>query len=100
MPALTPASAITDRHLLGAYFRGGSWATWRAILKAAYAEPLTDAETALFKSVAGDRNPPTRQVRELWVIAGRRSGKDSIASAIATVPAVRDYKPYLRPGER
>jgi hypothetical protein len=34
------------------------------------------------------------------VIAGRRSGKDSIASAIATTAAFTDYRQFLRPGER
>src|SRR5580658_2634629 len=42
-------------------------------------EPLTDGELTLFKSVAGHRAPPTRQVKELVVIVGRRGGKDSIA---------------------
>jgi hypothetical protein len=34
------------------------------------------------------------------VIAGRRSGKDSVASAIATSVAMGDYRRHLRPGER
>jgi hypothetical protein len=72
----------------------------RAILKATYAEPLTPDELAAFRAVAGDRNPPQRPVRELWVIAGRRSGKDSIASAIATTVALGDHRRHLRPGER
>jgi hypothetical protein len=97
---LTPAAAITDPVLLGPYFAGSSWATWHAILKAAYAEPLNDAELALFRGVAGDRDPPRRRVKELVVIGGRRSGKDSIASALATVAATEDYSAQLRPGER
>lgn len=97
---ITPAAAIADPTLLGAAFAGSSWDTWRAVLKAAYAEPLDAAELALFRAVAGDRNPPARRVRELVVIAGRRSGKDSIASAIAATAAVADYGAYLRPGER
>jgi hypothetical protein len=100
LPPLTPAAAIADPHLLGPSFRGSSWDTWRAILKAAFGEPLTPAELALFRAVAGDRSPPARRVRELWVIAGRRSGKDSIASAIATAAALTDHRPHLRPGER
>jgi hypothetical protein len=39
-------------------------------------------------------------VRELWVVAGRRAGKDSIAAGIATVVALADYQPFLRTGER
>jgi hypothetical protein len=94
------AEFIADPNLLGEYFAGASWATWHAILKAACAEPLTDDELAAFRTVAGGRNPPRRRVRELVVIAGRRSGKDSIASAIATAAAVSDYSKQLRPGER
>jgi hypothetical protein len=94
------ADFVTDPILLGNYFAGDSWSTWCAILKAACAEPLTPEQLAAFHSVAGDREPPRYQVRELIVIAGRRSGKDSIASAIATAAAVADYSKQLRPGER
>jgi hypothetical protein len=52
-----------------------------------------------FEAVAG-REPPQGRVRELWAIAGRRSGKDSIASAIAAAAALGDYRAHLRPGER
>lgn len=96
----TPAAAIDDPALLGGSFEGTSWATWRSILKAAYAEPLDAAELARFRSVAGDRDPPRHRVRELIVVAGRRSGKDSIASAIATTASIADYSAALRPGER
>lgn len=96
---ITPAAAIDDPHLLGAAFVGASWDRWRAVLKAAYAEPLTAEELVLFREVAG-RDPPSQQVKELWAIVGRRGGKDSIAGAVATVAACGDYARYLRPGER
>ncbi|MCF3947759.1 hypothetical protein L2A60_13830 [Acidiphilium iwatense] len=60
---------------------------------------MTDDERARFREVA-ERDPPKRRVRELWVIAGRRSGKDSVAAAIATVAAMGEYRAHLRPGER
>jgi hypothetical protein len=48
-----------------------------------------------------DRAPPARRVKELWVIAGRRAGKDSIASLIGTwTAALFDGGDVLRPGER
>ncbi|HVC52766.1 MAG TPA: hypothetical protein VND87_12150 [Stellaceae bacterium] len=96
---ITPAEAISHPDLLGPYFAGDSWATWRAVLKAAWAEPLSADELALFRAVAGDREPPRHRVRELVVVAGRRSGKDSIASAIAAAAAIDDYSDRLRPGE-
>jgi len=96
---LTPAEAITDGPLAYA-FQGQSWDVWRACLKAAWGRPLNDAELVLFHSVAGDRPPPAARVSELWVAAGRRSGKDSVASAICACLATGDYSGRLRPGER
>jgi hypothetical protein len=96
---ITPAQAIEDENLLGRWFMGWSWNRHKAILKAAYGERLNRMEYSLFKAVAGGREPPTRPVKELWIIAGRRAGKDSTASAIATVMAMSDYTRYLRPGE-
>jgi hypothetical protein len=86
--------------LLGPWFPGESWDPWRTVLKAAYALPMTDAEREFFRSVAG-RDPPARPVKELWVVAGRRAGKDSIASLIAAHSAVMfSQQNKLRPGER
>src|ERR1700719_4501943 len=96
---IATSEAISDDRLLGAAFTGDSWSTWRSILRAAEGLPLTDDQHQDFCRVA-EREPPARRVRELWAIVGRRGGKDSIASAIATVAALNDYRPYLRPGER
>ena len=96
---ITPAAAIDDPNLLGDFFLGKSWDPWRAVLKGAHAEQLSESERAFFRKVAG-RDPPAHRVRELWIKAGRRAGKDSIASAIATVAALVEYRRHLRPGER
>jgi hypothetical protein len=85
-------------HVLGQWFRGPTWHTWKSVLKAAYALPMTVEEIALFRRVA-DRDPPSAPVRELVAVAGRRAGKDSIASAIAVHAALGDYSALLRPGE-
>jgi hypothetical protein len=95
----TPAGEISPGGLLHADFRGPSWDRWRAVLKAAWCEPLIADELKLFREVA-ERDPPTRRVRELWVVAGRRAGKDSIAAAVATIASLRDYSDHLRTGER
>jgi hypothetical protein len=86
-----------------------SWANWQTILKAAYGLPLTDSELTFLREVA-DRDPPGKRVRELWIIGGRRGGKDSIASLImAHAASLFDGKrrqiagitlPQLRRGER
>src|SRR5271157_5451289 len=49
----------------------------------AFALPLNDAERETFLTVAGGRNPPSKRVRELWVVAGRRAGKSRMAAALA-----------------
>jgi hypothetical protein len=93
------------------WFVGESWNNWRTVLRAAYGLPLSDSELGFFRTVAGDRAPPTERVRELWVAGGRRSGKDSIASSIACFAATRfegfptrskiaSFIPRLRRGER
>lgn len=83
--------------------RQDSWTTWRVVLKAAYGygHAFTAAELELFKKISGDRNPPAKRVKELWLIVGRRGGKDSIASLIAAQAACyADEGVALRPGER
>ena len=61
---------------------------------------MDDADRDFLKIVA-DREPPTKPVRELWIAAGRRCGKDSIASLIAAHAAMTfDRQGRLRPGER
>ncbi len=94
-----PSQEISEGGLLHHDFRGASWGCWQAILRAAFAELLTDAELAMFREVAGGREPPKKRVRELHIVAGRRGGKDSIAAAIATCAALQDYSAYLRTGE-
>lgn len=82
-PSIRIDDALTDRNLLGAALDDlETWSTWRVILKAAFAEPLTGDELSLFKTLAGGREPPAERVSELWVIAGRRGGKTRTAGAI------------------
>src|SRR5258706_948932 len=92
--------AMTDDRLFGPMFSGSSWDNWRAVLKGAFGLTMTDAEREFFRSVAG-REPPGRRVKELDIIAGRRSGKDSVVSAIGAYAAVT-FRPSgkVRPGER
>jgi hypothetical protein len=90
-------------------FEGPSWDRWRAILKGAFGLPMTEDELESFREVT-DRDPPGNRVRELWVVGGRRGGKDSVASLIiAHAASLFDGKrrqiaglslPALRRGER
>jgi hypothetical protein len=92
--------AMNDTALFGPWFRGGSWDGWRAILKAAFALPMTPEEITFFRTVA-EREPPKSRVKACWIAAGRRAGKDSVASLIMSHAAsLFDQGHRLRPGER
>ena len=81
--------ALVDHQLLGAALGDqASWTTWLVVLKAAYGLPLTPEQKQTFISVAGDRNPPSQRVRELWAVVGRRGGKSRMAAALADYAAL------------
>jgi hypothetical protein len=95
----TILEALDDKRLLKGLF-GPSWQPWRAFLAAVYGLGLTDDELALYRACTGRQTPPTAQVKEAWVIAGRRAGKSRIASLLAVWTAVgTDWTPHLAPGE-
>ena len=103
--SLPPASIVTcmdDTDAFGAWFEGPSWDAWKAVLKAAYALPMSASNRETFAAVAGGRDLPKHRVKELWIVAGRRAGKDSIASLIIAYAAAIEQKHLgkLRPGER
>ncbi len=99
-PHLPIDEALKDHHLLGAALGSTvSWATWLAVLRAAFGLDLNKEQLRAFRRVSGDREPPTRRVRELWAIAGRRSGKSRIAAALAVYAACFvDHSRKLSPG--
>jgi hypothetical protein len=91
---------LADPKLFQPWFSGPSWNAWVTILRGAFGLKMSRKERALFRTLA-DRDPPKRKVRELWIIAGRRAGKDSIASLVAAYSAAFfDPTGLLRPGER
>jgi len=75
--------ALHDVNLLGAARDPETWATWDAILKGAFALQMSDAERQTFRQLT-DRDPPAEQVRELWAVCGRRSGKTKTAADVVT----------------
>jgi hypothetical protein len=95
------ATALADANLLGASFPGleESWATWIAVLKAAFGTELNRKERQAFASVSRRRSP-TKRVRELWCLIGRRGGKSRIAAALAVYfAALVDHTGKLASGE-
>ncbi len=100
--ALTPVDTMNDPNLFGPWFTGDSWNAWRAVLKGAFGlrGQMSAEEIVTFHNLA-QRDPPSRRVREFWIVAGRRSGKDSVASEIgAHSAALACVQQKLRPGER
>jgi hypothetical protein len=98
--SLSIVEAMEDRNLFQPWFPGETWAGWKAILKAAFALPMSADEMAFFRQVA-ERDPPASPLKELWFIVGRRGGKDSIASVLAAhAAALFNDGGRLRPGER
>ena len=92
--------ALGDQRLLGAALGdAATWTTWIAVLRAAFGLPLDTEQQQIFEAVAGGRKTPSKRVRELWAIVGRRGGKSRIAAALAVFLALF-VKHKLSPGER
>jgi hypothetical protein len=84
---------------MGPHFAGDSWNTWKTALKGASGGDLTDIERELFTRITGRQTVP-KNLRELWLIIGRRGGKDVVAAALALILACcRNWRAVLRPGE-
>ncbi|MGJ7456959.1 hypothetical protein [Halomonas sp. RA08-2] len=93
-PELTPGT-----------FEGDTWEPWRAVLSGAFGLPMDKGRARLFKRLSGGRKAPTSRVRELLVLAGRRSAKSNTSAAVAvylaTIGAEMDgLLDKLKPGER
>jgi hypothetical protein len=101
LTSISISAALADRNLLGAAIGDmGSWSTRLSLLKASFGDALSTRDREVFARVAGNRLPPSRMVRELWAIVGRRGGKSRIAAAIAAyIATCIDHSGKLSPGE-
>jgi hypothetical protein len=72
---ITVRQALEDPAWLGGMLGGESFAVMRVLLIAAMGEPLTADEMRIFTELTGRTEAPGEAVEELWVVAGRRSGK-------------------------
>src|SRR6266568_6903731 len=79
MTAVSPTvidAALRDPQLLGAALGDPStWSTWFSVLRASFGLSLTAEEQQLFAHVSGNRKLPSKRVRELWCIVGRKGEK-------------------------
>jgi hypothetical protein len=69
---LHPDTQDDASKLLARVLHGDSWDTWRA--GSAATRAAEHDERAIFDTVAGGRSPPTKQVKELVCVVGRRGG--------------------------
>jgi hypothetical protein len=100
-PPITIDAALCDPELLGAGLDGdsSSWTAWLAVLRAAFGLKLDAKQQEIFAAVSGGRAPPTKRVRELWAMVGRKGGKSKMAAAIAVYQALF-IKHKLSKGEK
>jgi hypothetical protein len=91
---------MTTPELAGAEFSGPTWATWRMIARLidGDAHLLTAEEQALALELTGRTVLPTVAPREVYIGAGRRSGKSRFGSLVAIWLAAQEY-PQLARGE-
>src|SRR5262249_30864021 len=83
-PAITLSQALTDPALFGKTFAAPSFWTWGVVAKLIDGEPLRELrELELFKQCTGRTQLPSKPVRRLMLLAGRRAGKDRFWSAVA-----------------
>ena len=105
--------------LLGEFFTGDSWKSWKVVLAATFGLPCphvgpltirvreggvwkSETLTALkfYRRLTGRETWPKNQASEAWWACGVRSGKSRIAALIGTyLGCFRSYKRFLAPGE-
>jgi hypothetical protein len=73
------------------WFSGPTWRPWRVVGKAIFGEPLDADELETFREFTGRTLPPTTQAREVWLLVGRRAGKDWFSAAVVVFLAC--YRP-------
>jgi hypothetical protein len=101
---VTLLETLDDPQLFGGlplFREPAAWARWRAFLRALFALPMVEADRAVYAAHTARTAPPATPPREVYVCAGRRSGKSCIGALVAVYLATfRDYRPHLAPGER
>lgn len=90
-----------DQALCGTAFADASWDTWRIIARLydGDAALLTPQQQAVACKLIGREQLPTEAPRELFIGAGRRSGKTRFDALLAVHAAAEDYRSKLAAGE-
>jgi hypothetical protein len=105
-PRVSLSEALLDPALFGSTFAAPSFWTWRTVAKLIDGIPLTEPrEIELFQECTGTPyiagRHGGRPVRRLFLLVGRRGGKDRFLSAIAVWRAAlcADWRKYQSAGE-
>jgi hypothetical protein len=101
---ITLTRALTDPNIFGSTFGGESFWTWRVVGKLIDGIELTEPrEIELFETCTGRSyaRHERRRLRRLFILAGRRAGKDRFFSAVAVWRAalVTNWNRHTSPGE-
>lgn len=102
---LSFADACLDPNLFGDTFSGDSWTNWRVVDKGMFGQPLNDDELAVFTQLTGRTEALDKTASEIWLVVGRRGGKDvksaSLAVYLATIGVdAYGWRERLVPGEQ
>jgi len=102
-PAITLSRTLTE--LFGETFASPSFWTWKVVAKLIDGLPLTaPREVELFEHCTGRRynRQAHRAVRRLFILAGRRAGKDRFLSAVGVWRAAlcADWHKHISAGEQ
>jgi hypothetical protein len=101
-PLISLSRALTDPQLFGGTFGAPSFWTWRVVAKLIDGIPLSEPrEVELFKQCTGRTVLPSKPVRSVILLAGRRAGKDRWLSAAAVWRAAlcTDWRKHQSAGE-
>lgn len=99
-PLDTWREAFSDDELLGHVMRGESWRPHHVIAMAAFGEFLTEEECGIFKRFTDRDYTPGHPVSELYLVAGRRTGKTVTMGGVASyLAACCDWSDVLTRGE-
>jgi hypothetical protein len=101
-PLISLSQALRDTNLLGEPLQAASFWTWKTVAKLIDGMPLRENEIELFRQCTGRLELPTKPVRRLILLVGRRGGKDRFMSAVAVWRAAlcADWHRHLSAGEQ
>ena len=77
MNAISIADAMASPKLYAPHFGGGSWNLWKAVLKATFAEPMSDDERKAFAAVA-EREPPSGVSARRFTLLGGAAARTAL----------------------